>query len=108
MKNILPMTLIVHQLKKNNVLIQEIYFENVYTKTIEILNTKYIDLIKTLEAKEFICKELEKKNEKLDDNVAYMSKLRNLLEHFKEWFTKKHERKNTSKQNKNNGKIKNN
>ena len=48
--------------KKNNYdLIQEIYFENVYTKTIEILNTKYIDLIKTLEAKEFICKELEKK-----------------------------------------------
>ena len=88
--------------KKNNYdLIQEIYFENVYTKTIEILNTKYIDLLKTLEVKEFICKELENKIKKQDDRIVYMYKLRNLLEHFKEWFTKKHERKCKSKQNEN-------
>ena len=95
--------------KKNNYdLIQEIYFENVYTKTIEILNTKYIDLIKTLKAKEYICKEIEKNIKEPDDKIAYMSKVRNLLELFDEWFTKKHERKYKSKQNKNNGTIKNN
>ena len=47
--------------KKNYDLIQEIFHENDYTKTIEILNTKYIDLLKTLEAKEYICTEIEKK-----------------------------------------------
>ena len=93
---------------KNYNLIQEIFLNNDYIKTKEILSTKYIDLIKTFEVKEFICKELEKKNEKLDDNVAYMSKLRNLLEHFDEWFTKKHERKSKSKQDENNGTNKNN
>ena len=40
---------------KNYNLVQEIFHENVYTKTIEILNTKYIDLLKTLEEKEYIC-----------------------------------------------------
>ena len=92
--------------KKNNYnLIQELYFENVYTKTINILNSKYIDLLKTIEAKEFICKEIEnkikKKIENSDDRIVYMSKLKNLLEHFKEWFTKKHERTCIQRQNEN-------
>ena len=92
--------------KKNNYnLIQELYFENVYTKTINILNSKYIDLLKTIEAKEFICKEIEnkikKKIENKDDRIVYMNKLRNLLEHFKEWFTKKHERKCIQRQKEN-------
>ena len=93
---------------KNYNLIQEIFYNNDYTKTIEILNTKYIDLIKTLKAKEYICKEIQKHIKEPDDKIAYMSKLRNLLEHFDEWFTKKHERKYKSKQNENNGIIKNN
>jgi len=93
---------------KNYNLIQEIFYNNDYTKTIEILNTKYIDLIKTLKAKEYICKEIEKNIKEPDDKIAYMSKVRNLLELFDEWFTKKHERKYKSKQNENNGTIKNN
>ena len=97
---------------KNYNLVQEICHKNDDTKTKEILNAKYIDLLKTLEAKEYICKEIEKKirksNDKIEHVISYMNKLRNLLEDFKEWFTKKHERKNTSKQNENNGKIKNN
>ena len=58
--------------KKNYDLIQEIFNNYDYTKTIEILNTKYIDLLNTLEAKEYICTEIEKKNEKLDDKIEYM------------------------------------
>jgi len=79
--------------KKNYDLIQEIFHENDYTKTIEILNTKYIDLLNTLEAKEYICTEIEKKNEKLDDKIEYMGKVKELLEQFKYWFTKKINRK---------------
>ena len=93
---------------KNYNLIQEIFLNDDYIKTKEILSTKYIDLIKTLEAKEYICNEIEKTNKEPDDKIAYMSKLRNLLEHFDEWFTKKHERKSKSKQNENNGTNKNN
>ena len=90
---------------KNYNLVQEIFHENEDTKTKEILNTKYIDLLKTLEAKEYICKEIEKKirksNDKIDHIISYMNKLRNLLEHFKEWFTKKHERTCIQRQNEN-------
>jgi len=92
-------------IKNNYNLIQELYYENIYTKTINILNTKFIDLLKTLEAKEFICKEIEnkikKKIENKDDRIVYMSKLKNLLEHFKEWFTKMHERTCIQRQNEN-------
>ena len=41
---------------KNYDLIQEI-FKNDYIESIKILNTKYIDFLKTLDAKEYICKE---------------------------------------------------
>ena len=97
---------------KNYNLIQEIVYNNEYKKTIEILNSKYIDLLKTLEAKEYICKEIEKKvkkkqNEKTENIISYMSKLRNLLEKFEEWFTGKKERRYKLKQNEN-VKIKNN
>ena len=69
-------------IKNNYNLIQELYYENIYAKTINILNSKYIDLLKTIEAKEFICKEIEtkikKKIENKDDRIVYMNKLRNL------------------------------
>ena len=93
---------------KNYNLVQEIFHNYDHTKTIEILNAKYIDLLKTLEAKEYICKEIGNKIGKQDDKIAYMGKLRNLLEHFKEWFTKKHERRYKPKQEENNQKNKNN
>jgi len=50
--------------KKNYDLIQEIFHENDYNKTIGILNTEYIDLLNTLEAKEYITTEIEKKMKK--------------------------------------------
>ena len=62
-------------------------------------------MLKTIEAKEFICKEIEnkikKKIENSDDRIVYVSKLKNLLDHFKEWFTKKHERTCIQRQNEN-------
>ena len=90
---------------KNYDLIQEI-FKNDYFESIKILNTKYIDFLNTLEAKEYICKEIEKKetkksNDKIDNIISYMSKVRNLLENFEKWFTKKNERRYKLKQNEN-------
>ena len=88
-------------IKKNYVLIQEIFNENENTQAIEILNTKFIDFLNELETKEYICKEIEKKakkpNAKIDDIISYMSKVRKLLEHFEEWFTKKRKRNYKSK-----------
>ena len=90
--------------KKNYDLIQEIFNNYDYTKTIEILNTKYIYLLKTLKAKEYIVEEIEK----LDDKIEYMGKVKELLEQFKDWFTKKINRKYNLKVKENNQKIKNN
>ena len=96
-------------IKKNYVLIQEIFNENENTQAIEILNTKFIDFLNELETKEYICKEIEKKakkpNAKIDDIISYMSKVRKLLEHFEEWFTKKRKRNYKSKQKENIDKI---
>ncbi len=90
--------------KKNYDLIQEIYDKNEEKETIEILNTKYIDFLNKLETKEYIINEIEKKiknqNDKIDDIAYYMSKVRKLLEYFKEWFTNKLDRKYKSKQKK--------
>ena len=94
--------------KKNYDLIQEIFNNYDNTKTIEILNTKYIDLLETLEAKEYIVKKIEKKNEKLEDKIEYIGKVKELLEQFKEWFTKKKKRKYKLRDEENNRKIKNN
>ena len=98
--------------KKNYDLIREIYDKNEEKETIEILNTKFIDFLNELETKEFIIKEIERKErlKKKDNhnNISYMSKVRNLLENFQEWFTKKLGRNYKSKQNENNEKIKNN
>ena len=77
-------------------LIQKIYDKSEDTKTIEILNTKFIDFLNKLETKEYIIKEIEKaesKDEKIDDIISYMSKVRNLFEHFENWFMKKNTRK---------------
>ena len=76
--------------------IQKIYDKSEDTKTIEILNTKFIDFLNKLETKEYIIKEIEKaesKDEKIDDIISYMSKVRNLFEHFENWFMKKNTRK---------------
>ena len=93
-------------------LIQEIYDKNEKKETIEILNTKFIDFLNRLDTKEYICNEIKKKqqksNNKINDIISYMNKVKELLEHFEEWFTKKHDRKKNSKKNENNGKIKNN
>ena len=77
-------------------LIQKIYDKSEDTKTIEILNTKFIDFLNKLETKEYIIKEIEKtesKDEKIDNIISYMSKVRNLFEHFENWFMKKNTRK---------------
>jgi len=92
--------------KKNYDLIREIYDKNEEKETIELLNTKFIDFLNELETKEFIIKEIERKErlKKKDNhnNISYMSKVRNLLENFQEWFTKKLDRNYKSKQNENN------
>ena len=46
-------------------------------------------MLKTLKAKEYIVEEIEK----LDDKIEYMGKVKELLEQFKDWFTKKINRK---------------
>ena len=61
-------------------------------------------MLKTLEAKEYIVEEIEK----LDDKIEYMGKVKELLEQFKYWFTKKINRKYNLKVKENNQKIKNN
>ena len=61
-------------------------------------------MFKTLEAKEYIVEEIEK----LDDKIEYMGKVKELLEQFKDWFTKKINRKYKLKVKENNQKIKNN
>ena len=90
---------------KNYDLIQEI-FKNDYIESIKILNTKYIDFLKTLDAKEYICKEIEKKvtkksNDKIENIISYISKVRILSKNFEKWFTKKNERRYKLKQNEN-------
>ena len=98
--------------KKNYNLIQDIYDKNEEKETIEILSTKYIDFLNKLDTKEYIINEIEKKvknsDKKIDDIISYMNKVRNLLENFQDWFTKKLDRNYKSKQNENNEKIKNN
>ena len=61
-------------------------------------------MLKTLKAKEYIVEEIEK----LDDKIEYMGKVKELLEQFKDWFTKKINRKYKLKVKENNQKIKNN
>ena len=61
-------------------------------------------MLKTLKAKEYIVEEIEK----LDDKIEYMGKVKELLEQFKDWFTKKINRKYNLKVKENNQKIKNN
>ena len=61
-------------------------------------------MLKTLKAKEYIVEEIEK----LDDKIEYMGKVKELLEQFKDWFTKKINRKHNLKVKENNQKIKNN
>ena len=94
--------------KKNYDLIQEIFNNYDNTKTIEILNTKYIDLLETLEAKEYIVEKIEKKIEKQEDKIEYIDKVKEVLEQFKDWFTKKIKRRYRLRDEENNRKIKNN
>ena len=79
--------------KINYDLIQEIYDKNEEKETIEILNTKFIDFLNELETKEFIINEIEKKERlKNKDNnniISYISKVRKLLDGYKNCFYKK-------------------
>ena len=61
-------------------------------------------MLNTLEAKEYIVEEIEKQ----EDKIEYMAKVKELLEQFKDWFTKKINRKYKLKVKENNQKIKNN
>ena len=81
--------------KINYDLIQEIYDKNEEKETIEILNTKFIDFLNKLEAKEYIINEIEKKERlKNKDNnniISYISKVRKLLDGYEKFFYKKQE-----------------
>ena len=76
--------------KINYDLIQEIYDKNEEKETIEILNTKFIDFLNKIEAKEYIINEIEKKERlKNKDNnniISYISKVRKLLDGYEKLF----------------------
>ena len=58
-------------------------------KTIELLNTNFINFINKLETKEYIIKEIEKKERLLNNGnniITYISKVRKLLDKYEKLF----------------------
>jgi len=84
---------------KINIYIKKIFDDNKDSKAIEIFNTKYIDFLQRAEAKDYIYKEIKKKDKESDE--SYMLKVKEHLEHFEEWFTKKKKRIGKLKKNEN-------
>ena len=84
---------------KKNIYIKKIFDDNKDSKAIEIFNTKYIDFLQRAEAKDYIYKEI--KEEDKESNESYMLKVKEHLEHFEEWFTKKKKRIGKLKKNEN-------
>ena len=84
---------------KNKLIIKEIFDKNEETETIKILNTKFIDLLKQEETKEYIIDKIKNKVEKkgtktnTENSDDYMEKVRYWVENYENWFYEKRGRK---------------
>ena len=80
----------------NKILIKKILEENVEIKTIKILSMTYRDILDLIKKKDYLIlldeikkKETKKKKNTPEDINLYLGEVKNLIDHYEEWFSKK-------------------